>query len=242
MPPDEIVRRLLDADLLIYQEFTPGRGTVKDEDHSLPLSVDEGAVFARELVDRVGDQRWWTALIERKMRIRFAMPERSCRSDRDRYFIYFSPSTDTIHVVDSRIQTRLGPPNMQIRTMAVGDFFKSDTALFIYLNLVKHSLATAVSPKARGFKGRVDQGVTGARFEPRNAAAHYAKHWREFGDVSISLEQYVFQAKQLAERDAGGDIAVKRDGDGNFVKMNVATHEFVVVRPNGRIKTYFIKR
>ena len=74
-------------------------------------------------------------------------------------------------------------------------------------------------------------------FAPGQLEAHYAKHGAQFG--SITMEQYLQQARALLNSSPGNDVQVKTRDNGDFMYFRVSTGEFAVMTRRGRIRTYF---
>ena len=67
--------------------------------------------------------------------------------------------------------------------------------------------------------------------------SHYEKHGHEFGN--ITKEEYLQKANDLINSDSP-DILTKYEDDGDFMYFNKKTDEFLVLSPDGYIRTYFI--
>lgn len=67
--------------------------------------------------------------------------------------------------------------------------------------------------------------------------AHYEKHGREFGD--ISMEEYLLQAKTLRDRPAGGMVLELVRSDGVITRFDRTTGDFIAFNPDGLIRTFF---
>ncbi len=67
--------------------------------------------------------------------------------------------------------------------------------------------------------------------------SHYEKHGHEFGN--ITKEEYLQKANDLINTDSP-DILTKYEDDGDFMYFNKKTDEFLVLAPDGYIRTYFI--
>ena len=67
--------------------------------------------------------------------------------------------------------------------------------------------------------------------------SHYVKHGHEFGD--ITQEEYLQKANELIASVAD-TILKKYEDDGDLMYFNTATDEFLVLSPDGYIRTYFI--
>ncbi len=67
--------------------------------------------------------------------------------------------------------------------------------------------------------------------------SHYEKHGHEFGN--ITKEEYLQKANDLINSDSP-DILTKYEDDGDFMYFNKKTDEFLVLAPDGYIRTYFI--
>lgn len=67
--------------------------------------------------------------------------------------------------------------------------------------------------------------------------SHYDKHKNEFGN--ITKEEYLQKANDLINSDSS-DILTKYEDDGDFMYFNKKTDEFLVLSPDGYIRTYFI--
>jgi len=90
----------------------------------------------------------------------------------------------------------------------------------------------------------VPGGISGAPAGPGFASRerleeHYAKHGREFGD--ISLDEYLARAQRLRDVPAGGNILELRRPDG-FARFDRATGAFGAYRDDGTIRTFFRPR
>lgn len=70
---------------------------------------------------------------------------------------------------------------------------------------------------------------------------HYEKHGHEFTPIfgEITLEEYLQYANALIASDAD-DILTKYEDDGDFMYFRKSTEEFLVLSPDGYIRTYFI--
>ena len=67
--------------------------------------------------------------------------------------------------------------------------------------------------------------------------SHYEKHGHEFGN--ITKEEYLQKANDLINSDSP-DVLTKYEDDGDFMYFNKKTDEFLVLAPDGYIRTYFI--
>ena len=67
--------------------------------------------------------------------------------------------------------------------------------------------------------------------------SHYEKHGHEFGN--ITKEEYLQKANDLINSDSS-DILTKYEDDGDYMFFNKKTDEFLVLAPDGYIRTYFI--
>lgn len=70
---------------------------------------------------------------------------------------------------------------------------------------------------------------------------HYEKHGHEFTPIfgEITMEEYLEYANALIASDAE-DILTKYEEDGDFMYFRTSTEEFLVLSPDGCIRTYFI--
>lgn len=66
---------------------------------------------------------------------------------------------------------------------------------------------------------------------------HYVKHGREFG--AITMEEYLFQAKTLRDRPAGGEVLEFVRSDGVITRFDRTTGDFMAFNPDGLIRTFF---
>ena len=66
---------------------------------------------------------------------------------------------------------------------------------------------------------------------------HYEKHGREFG--AITMEEYLFRAKTLRDRPAGGKVLDFVRSDGVITRFDRTTGEFIAFNPDGLIRTFF---
>ncbi len=80
--------------------------------------------------------------------------------------------------------------------------------------------------------------VKAGDFAPGQLQAHFMKHGYQFGP--ISEYDYLEDARKLLDAPVGGDILEKIEEDGDIEHYNHHTHEFAVMTPTGRIRTYFI--
>ncbi len=67
--------------------------------------------------------------------------------------------------------------------------------------------------------------------------AHYEKHGREIG--AITMEEYLFRAKSLRDRPAGGKVLELVRPDGVITRFDRASGDFLAFIPNGVIRTFF---
>ena len=74
-------------------------------------------------------------------------------------------------------------------------------------------------------------------FAPGQLEAHYQKHGRQFGD--ITLEQYLARAQELLDAPVGEDVLEKTRPNGDILHYRVSTGEFAVMTARGRIRTCF---
>ncbi len=70
---------------------------------------------------------------------------------------------------------------------------------------------------------------------------HYEKHGHEFTPIfgEITIEEYLLHANELI-RSNDGEILTKYEEDGDFMYFRPSTEEFLVLSPDGYIRTYFI--
>lgn len=81
------------------------------------------------------------------------------------------------------------------------------------------------------------KGVSG--FDGRNLRhRHVEKHSDEFKMNGKADDAYEANAKRFAKGTDKDNVAIKGE-DGDYVKWNTRTEEVVVVRPDGRIRTYY---
>ena len=80
-------------------------------------------------------------------------------------------------------------------------------------------------------------GVQARDFAPGQLEAHYQKHGAQFG--SITIGQYLGQARNLLNAPAGQDVLEKIRPNRDVLHYRVSTGEFAVMTPRGRIRTYF---
>lgn len=66
---------------------------------------------------------------------------------------------------------------------------------------------------------------------------HYRKHGREFG--SITMAEYLRQAQDLRDREAGGDILENIRADGVVTRFDRTSGAFIAFNPDRTIRTYF---
>ena len=71
--------------------------------------------------------------------------------------------------------------------------------------------------------------------------SHYYKHRDEFTPIfgEITMEEYLEHANELINSDAD-DILTKYEDDGDFMYFRKSAEEFLVLSPDGYIRTYFI--
>ena len=67
---------------------------------------------------------------------------------------------------------------------------------------------------------------------------HYAKHGREFGN--ISQQEYLLRAQALRDAPAGGAILEARTPDGIVSRFDRRTGSFGAYNPDRTIRTFFI--
>ena len=67
---------------------------------------------------------------------------------------------------------------------------------------------------------------------------HYAKHGREFGN--ISQQEYLQRAQALRDAPAGGPILQAVTQDGIISRFDRKTGSFGAYNPDGAIRTFFI--
>ncbi len=74
---------------------------------------------------------------------------------------------------------------------------------------------------------------------PQALDSHYAKHGREFGD--ISKREYLALAQTLRDAPAGGDILeIVRDADHVITRFDKSRGYFGAYNPDRTIRTFFI--
>lgn len=66
---------------------------------------------------------------------------------------------------------------------------------------------------------------------------HHKKHMKQFGEISV--EEYLDLANALADSPLSDDVVQLVRSDGSISKYCFSTNEFVVVDPDGTIKTFF---
>ena len=94
-----------------------------------------------------------------------------------------------------------------------------------------------VSPPAFQAASGHSVSATAKDFAPGQLEAHYQKHGYQFG--SITIDQYLDQARGLLNTPAGDDVLEKIRPDGDVLRYRNSTGEFAVMTPRGRIRTYF---
>ena len=67
---------------------------------------------------------------------------------------------------------------------------------------------------------------------------HFAKHGKEFGD--ISKQDYLRMAQSLRDAKPGPDVLESRRFDGGVARFDKRTGWFVAFDANGTIRTFFI--
>jgi pyocin large subunit-like protein len=67
---------------------------------------------------------------------------------------------------------------------------------------------------------------------------HYAKHGREFGN--ISAKEYLARAQALRDAPGGGPILEVRTPDGIISRFDRRSKAFGAYNPDGTIRTFFI--
>lgn len=67
--------------------------------------------------------------------------------------------------------------------------------------------------------------------------SHYEKHGHEFGN--ITKEEYLQKANDLINSDSP-DVLTKYEDDGDFMYFDKISGEFLVLSPDGYIRTFFI--
>jgi pyocin large subunit-like protein len=67
--------------------------------------------------------------------------------------------------------------------------------------------------------------------------AHYEKHGREFG--AITIEEYLSRAKSFRDRPAGGAVLEIIRPDGIITRFDRNSGDFIAFNPNGVIRTFF---
>ncbi|MBP3922346.1 MAG: hypothetical protein J6D27_05205 [Ruminiclostridium sp.] len=67
--------------------------------------------------------------------------------------------------------------------------------------------------------------------------SHYEKHGHEFGN--ITKEEYLQKANDLINSDSP-DVLTKYEDDGDFMYFDKKSGEFLVLSPDGYIRTFFI--
>ena len=68
-------------------------------------------------------------------------------------------------------------------------------------------------------------------------AAHFRKHGREFGRVT--MDEYLRLAQSLRDRPAGGDVLEVVRSDGVVTRFDRASGAFLALDPDGTIRTFF---
>jgi pyocin large subunit-like protein len=72
----------------------------------------------------------------------------------------------------------------------------------------------------------------------RQFEEHYAKHGREFGN--ISAQEYLLRAQALRDAPAGGPILEARTPDGIVSRLDRRSGAFGAYNPDRTIRTFFI--
>lgn len=79
---------------------------------------------------------------------------------------------------------------------------------------------------------------THGKSSAENAFAHFEKHGREFG--ALTVDEYVRQAVLFVQTPPAGTLTT-RQKDGDTVFFHPASGTFAVKTPQGRIRTFFIR-
>jgi pyocin large subunit-like protein len=66
---------------------------------------------------------------------------------------------------------------------------------------------------------------------------HFAKHGREFGDVS--KQEYLLEAQQLRDSPVGGDVEEIVRSDGSSSRFDRKSGAFLAFNSDGTIRTFF---
>jgi pyocin large subunit-like protein len=81
--------------------------------------------------------------------------------------------------------------------------------------------------------------ATGPGFRSRRLfEEHYAKHGREFGN--ISAQEYLARAQELRDAPSGGPILEARTPDGIISRFDRRSGAFGAYNPDRTIRTFFI--
>lgn len=67
---------------------------------------------------------------------------------------------------------------------------------------------------------------------------HYKKHKNEF-EEDISKEEYLRRAEEMKNRPLSRSVSEMVRSDNSIAKYDKATNEFIVINPDGSIRTYF---
>lgn len=78
--------------------------------------------------------------------------------------------------------------------------------------------------------------LTKLKFAKGELEAHYKKHKREYGNISQS--EYLKKAQALAGT-TGKHILTKKRSNGDILKYNTKTNDYLALDKNDRIKTFF---
>ena len=89
-----------------------------------------------------------------------------------------------------------------------------------------------------GASNRTDPSLRSIGFRtPRKLADHYAKHGREFGDITRS--QYLAMAQDLRDARLSKTVIETTQNGGSISRLNRSTGAFIAFDPDLTIRTFF---
>lgn len=138
------------------------------------------------------------------------------------------PTSSKVESVDSSVNENSSETEITVTSKPETTTTKAETSKPEITTTKKQETSKPESSKEEVFYYFRNQGLYDS---------HYEKHGHEFGN--ITKEEYLQKANDLINSDSP-DVLTKYEDDGDFMYFDKKSGEFLVLSPDGYIRTFFI--
>ncbi len=138
------------------------------------------------------------------------------------------PTSSKVESVDSSVNENSSETEITVTSKPETTTTKAETSKPETTTTKKQETSKPESSKEEVFYYFRNQGLYDS---------HYEKHGHEFGN--ITKEEYLQKANDLINSDSP-DVLTKYEDDGDFMYFDKKSGEFLVLSPDGYIRTFFI--